>query len=65
MVGLVAVDLRGFQGSSANQSSCQLRAVDELWNSWLARDARLLAISILRDEMPCWPMSVVRSRRRR
>ena len=37
----------------------------ELWSSWLARDARLLAISSLRGEMPCWLMSVVRSQRRK
>ena len=33
------------------------------YNSWLARVARLLAISFLRGEIPCWPMSSLRSRR--
>ena len=34
-------------------------------SSWLARDARLSAISSLRGEMPCWLTSVVRFQLRR
>ena len=31
MVGLVAVDVRGFPGASTGRGSCRLRTVDTLW----------------------------------